>query len=400
MLLHLNLTKNYCPDWGFWEAIREIIQNGDDQERNDKTNKFSIVYNEKKQTLVLSNKESILTRDTILMGNSVKVDDPNATGQYGEGYKVALAVLTRLGKRVIIKNFKLNEKWEPVLKVDKNYNNATVLKLKISKYIFRSTPDNNLSWEIKDVTLSEWKSIQNKYLGFNKQINKFTDREKESVLFDRQYKGCVFVNDLFVEKSKENLAFGYNFTPTNIKLDRDRRSVESFYLKYYAAKILSQYGNGNEKNAKKLISLINKDYDDIEYINSHTNLNNFIVKEVQYNFEKKHGKNAYPVSTQEEFEIVTNTNSKIKPVITKKSEADLIKKSSVYKDLESFCENKNIKIEDQSPSQILNAFLLKHNENLSYETKEDLQEIISQSKKWNSANEVVKEDKVVEVVLS
>jgi hypothetical protein len=385
MLYNLNLTADYCPDWGFWEAIREIIQNGDDQERNDPLNIFTINYDSKKELLTLSSKESILNRETILMGKTIKADDDNSTGQYGEGYKVALAVLTRLGKKVVIKNFKLNERWEAVLKKDKKYNNAEVVKINISKFRFTKTPDNNLSWEVHNVSKKDWLSIQDKYLNFNKNLDKFTDRENESVLFDKKYKGCVFVNGLFVEKSNENLAFGYSFTPKNIKLDRDRRAVEGFYLKYYASKILAQYGNESEINAKKLIRLISKEYADIEHLDSHTNLNNFIVDKVKDSFSKKHGKNAYPVSTQEEMELVSNRNSKIKAVITNNKENKLLKKTKEYQDLDSFCEDRNItKDTEDTPTDLLNSFLLKYNDDFGYHMKEDLLDLIKKSEKWEN----------------
>lgn len=38
----LTLTPNYVSDWTFNDALRELIQNGTDQEVLDKENKFQI----------------------------------------------------------------------------------------------------------------------------------------------------------------------------------------------------------------------------------------------------------------------------------------------------------------------------------------------------------------------
>lgn len=45
----LTLTPNYVSDWTFNDALRELIQNGTDQEVLDKENKFQIIYNGKEK---------------------------------------------------------------------------------------------------------------------------------------------------------------------------------------------------------------------------------------------------------------------------------------------------------------------------------------------------------------
>ena len=49
----LTLTPNYVSDWTFNDALRELIQNGTDQEVLDKENEFQIIYNGKEKTLRL-----------------------------------------------------------------------------------------------------------------------------------------------------------------------------------------------------------------------------------------------------------------------------------------------------------------------------------------------------------
>jgi hypothetical protein len=41
---NLNMSINHCPNWGFWESIREILQNGDDEQIENPHNKFEVIY--------------------------------------------------------------------------------------------------------------------------------------------------------------------------------------------------------------------------------------------------------------------------------------------------------------------------------------------------------------------
>lgn len=74
----LTLTPNYVSDWTFNDALRELIQNGTDQEVLDKENKFQIIYNGKEKTLRLVNQKSVLKINTLLLGK--KAARPNSTG--------------------------------------------------------------------------------------------------------------------------------------------------------------------------------------------------------------------------------------------------------------------------------------------------------------------------------
>lgn len=108
----LTLTPNYVSDWTFNDALRELIQNGTDQEVLDKENKFQIIYNEKEKTLRLVNQKSVLKINTLLLGRSSKANNEDTVGQFGEGYKIAALVLNRLGKTFTIYNNEKGEIWE------------------------------------------------------------------------------------------------------------------------------------------------------------------------------------------------------------------------------------------------------------------------------------------------
>ena len=117
----LTLTPNYVSDWTFNDALRELIQNGTDQEVLDKENKFQIIYNGKEKTLRLVNQKSVLKINTLLLGRSSKANNEDTVGQFGEGYKIAALVLNRLGKTfTIYNNEKGGKSGSPDLKTLKN----------------------------------------------------------------------------------------------------------------------------------------------------------------------------------------------------------------------------------------------------------------------------------------
>lgn len=107
----LSLTPNYVSDWTFNDALRELIQNGIDQETIRPDNKFSIDYDEGKEVIRLVNKNAKLKISTLLLGKTNKSNDEDTVGQFGEGYKIAALVLNRLGKTFTIYNNEKKEIW-------------------------------------------------------------------------------------------------------------------------------------------------------------------------------------------------------------------------------------------------------------------------------------------------
>lgn len=92
MKYNLNLTKNYCAHWGLKEALRELIANTIDEGGQIEYDDYEYEDNPDCGSLVLTT-YSNLPIDAFLMGYSVK--DSDAIGQYGEGLKLAMLVLTR-----------------------------------------------------------------------------------------------------------------------------------------------------------------------------------------------------------------------------------------------------------------------------------------------------------------
>ena len=108
----LTLTENYVSDWDFYDAIRELIQNGTDQEILDTSNHFDMIYDPGEKVLQFINATSKLQINTLLLGRSSKTNNSDTVGQFGEGYKIAALVLNRIGKTFTIYNNNKNEVWK------------------------------------------------------------------------------------------------------------------------------------------------------------------------------------------------------------------------------------------------------------------------------------------------
>lgn len=151
----LTLTPNYVSDWNFNDALRELIQNGTDQEVLDPDNEFQIDYSPKEKVLRLKNRKSVLKINTLLLGRSSKANNEDTVGQFGEGYKIAALVLNRLGKTFTIYNNEKNEVWESRFKNSEKWLEK-ILCFYVSK---RKTDDNGLCIEVGNVTQGEFNDL-------------------------------------------------------------------------------------------------------------------------------------------------------------------------------------------------------------------------------------------------
>lgn len=151
----LTLTPNYVSDWNFNDALRELIQNGTDQEVLDPDNEFQIDYSQKEKVLRLKNRKSVLKINTLLLGRSSKANNEDTVGQFGEGYKIAALVLDRLGKTFTIYNNEKNEVWESRFKNSEKWLEK-ILCFYVSK---RKTDDHGLCIEVGNVTQGEFNDL-------------------------------------------------------------------------------------------------------------------------------------------------------------------------------------------------------------------------------------------------
>jgi len=401
---NLNLASTYCQHWGLWEAIREILQNGEDQFTLDPSNQITVNYNEKSQKLVISNKESVLERKTLLLGIKSKADNDKLIGNFGEGYKIALLILTKLNKKAVIKNFKKNEKWTPELKKDSKYDNEKVLKVNIKKYLFKGDRDNNLTWEINGITPKEWASVSSKYLRYQDLGSVFTTTKGAQILFEKRYQGCVYVNGLFIEKVKSKMAYGYNLTPASIKLDRDRGTVEGTDLFFETMYLLSEYATTHPEIVSELRDKIESEnsYEDFKYLlESQIFMNDEMItnfsESFKETFELENKTPSFPVSNEKEkIEVLAYYPTATTSIVSKKAKS-MLSKTPVYKNINTFMavhgglqEKKTLE-----PSEIMKMFMDQHMSKVyDSEIVEGFKKLIEESENWQNKPKETLEKKI------
>jgi hypothetical protein len=126
IILNLGIDPKYVMHWGLWEGFREIVQEFRDAifRQNDLSYSLSTnsnnelqFFNTDKQLLgsvkfdpvnqKLALKVSnvpLLKRQCLLMGGSTKQDEKNLIGRYGEGLKLGILALLRVGVHTRIVN--------------------------------------------------------------------------------------------------------------------------------------------------------------------------------------------------------------------------------------------------------------------------------------------------------
>jgi hypothetical protein len=342
----LSVDIDYVPQWTVVDGVRELFQNALDEETAKPENKMFFEYDAQTQTLRVGNKQSTLAKNTLLLGRSTKRDDKDLIGQQGEGYKIATVVLLRTGHGVKIYNYGEKELWKARIVKSRKYK-VSIVSFDIEKYVFKKVPDNNLVFEITGVTEQEYAQIVAKNLNLVKKedLGEVYKTVYGKLLVDAQFKGHIYVSGLYVT-SVNDLAYGYDFKPSLIKLNRDRNLVDNYNIRESCARVLrcidnpdiveqalnnddgTYYGNvvadACETKAKLDNSTkdIEDDNDDDYCEESSTDYVDVISSKVAEKFEEQYGVNAYPVTY--EFEKESAKDKGYIPVITSSATRNIL----------------------------------------------------------------------------
>lgn len=251
--IELTITPNYVSDWNFQDAVRELIQNGTDQQTLDPKNVFKISYDEQENILQLSNSESTLEINTLLLGCSTKSNNTDTVGQFGEGYKIAALVLNRLGKTFSVYNNSKDEIWISKFEYSEVFNE----KVLMFEIIPNHTSNDGLVIEIENVTSDEYNSLYDVWIGMpGAENHKAIETSYGRIFTEKDMRGRTFVNGLTVEKEK-NLYFGYDFKPQYITVERDRKSCSTWDMRNTTSKMICEALDNGDLNIKDLMEIAN-----------------------------------------------------------------------------------------------------------------------------------------------
>lgn len=228
--IYYGFGKEYLKDWGIKEALREIYQNFIDygiySEESFEENDISYVS--------ISNEWKPESLDFLRIGNSKK-NNINAIGKHGEGLKMALLILKRMGyeSKIITPKFII----QPEFYNDKEIGECFCLSYQEHEY------------ENKFFTI-EFSCLTSEYNLFKENLIL-----KSDIIFSDNYygeivskeKGNIYSGGLLV-CHLENITKSYNISPAHLPLDRDRKVPQSFDVSWATSKINDKYGKWETKD--------------------------------------------------------------------------------------------------------------------------------------------------------
>ena len=286
MKFTLPISPGYVSHWSLWEAVREIYQNALDETTRDPSCKSSIDYDD--GVLKIATTKGRLTPESLVLGNTTKRDDPQQRGKFGEGLKLSLLVLARLGLPVEV--ITASERWTPRLERDDIFHSAV-----LNIYVEPANHQEGVVCVIGGITTDQWAAIQRNI--------RPADEFYSSILETPAERGRIYVGGLFVSTAKE-FHCGYAFATRTIKLDRDRGMVDGFDLAYETSKLWTARGT------QRAIELLEAEAPDVRYVESHAQQTSPLVMHQAEYFTAKHGPHAVPVSNQQEIERAASAGMK------------------------------------------------------------------------------------------
>jgi len=214
----LSLTRRYVSRWGMVEAVRELIQNALD---SDSPFVYSFARGDDGlHVMSLQSEFTTLPASTLLLGSTSKADSSSTIGSFGEGYKIALLVLTRLGHEVVMRNGRVT--WTPAFRMSKTFNEEILVVHEKPAAV----PNKGLSTLVGGLTDVDVEQIKDSCIRMQDHIGAIKQTTYGDILLER--KGELYVGGLFV--CKTDLHFGYNILPAHVTLERDRQTVSSWDL--------------------------------------------------------------------------------------------------------------------------------------------------------------------------
>lgn len=216
----LPLAPTYVAHWGLKEAIRELIQNAIDSPAEFE---YAILDD----GLVLRSRGVTLDPKTLVLGVTSKADDDRAIGSFGEGYKIALLVLTRIGKPTAVINGDVT--WQPEFRTSRQF--GTEL-LHIVERPTHSNPDypyrapQDLEFRVMGLTHDEIDEVTEACLQMQPPVEDAIFVPQGRIL--PSHPGKLYVGGLFVTDTE--LEFGYDVKPEFLDLERDRQTVSNWNL--------------------------------------------------------------------------------------------------------------------------------------------------------------------------
>lgn len=300
MRIDLTIKKDYLPNWGLWEGIRELVQNGRDAEMEYGAKLEVDWFN---GNLRIENDGCTLPRRALLLGETSKADRDDLIGQFGEGLKLGILALVRLGRRVVVRTG--GEVWKPSLRHSDEFG-AEVLSFQIQG---GREAQNRVRVEI-ECSKEEWQSVRDRFLFLCRETeNDRVETNHGTLLVAQRFQGRLYVKGIFVS---HDTSLNYGYDMFHAKLDRDRKMVDSWDLQRDTACILGSSVAQRPDLLDPLFKLLEKSANDVRGINQYSTdyIPNSVSEQITAKFTARYGEDAVPVENLAESKDIEHLGKK------------------------------------------------------------------------------------------
>jgi len=377
----LTMSRTYVSDWGFWEAVRELAQNALDHK--DKTGEsISVGYHRPTKKLLITSCNCKLSLSSLVLGASDKTDDESVRGQFGEGYKLALLVLTRLGLSVKIYN--QNEVWIPCFEYDSELD-TELLTIKVYP---KDTTAKNVVFSIGGATREMAAQIKNRLI-IDREASIGFKTDFGTILTEERFRGKIFVGGLYVSTPDLDLKHGFDFDPEHVTLGRDRGLIDSFNIQWLASKMWLTIRADDTAALDEAVKTIYTGgyHSSSGYVGSVGQRNAKITEGVAEKFYTEFPATAVPVTTEEDRKKALIDYDNAVPVVVTSSVKRVIESSNRFKQVKALLRNRI----HLTPNEIINELLSKHKHDLGPMYKTLVEELVPLSIRWIAIQEPVEE---------
>lgn len=278
----LPIKSTYVPDWGLWQALRELVQNAKDEEDQ---HGHAMTVRWANGVLTLHNEGADMDRKALLIGHTGKAGS-DLRGKFGEGLDLALLAGVRFGRKIVVET--KTERWTPTIGYSAEFG-ANCLSISTRA---KRTAGSGVTVKI-EITEEEWATYSSRFL-FLAAIpdNKIVRIPNEgAILLEPERKGCVYVRGIFVDHLPK-LECGYDLD--RMDLDRDRRMIDVWDLQWRLGQMYREaLARRPELLAPQVYRMLRDDSEDTKLLKHHTSKE--VATAIAARFHEEHGKDAVPV---------------------------------------------------------------------------------------------------------
>lgn len=296
--IEITMTSDYVSQWGVWEGIRELVQNARDGEI-DENAPMSVRLTDRGK-LILTNEGATLSRDALLIGHSSKANKQNTLGQFGEGLKLGTLALCRAGYTVTIYNG--DEIWQAGIEQSERFGREVlVFHTRKSK---AANPRNKLEVAVYPIDKETWAECRKMFL-FLQNPQDMIETTRGKLILDEAYRGHIFVKGIFVDRAGSK----YGYDMPRAQIDRDRRMLRSFELRFEASRIWEEVIKQDEARqaelTDRLYRMIEENTEEVRDFNI-VNPGDQLTDILYQKWKENYGKDSYPVSSMAESKEISH----------------------------------------------------------------------------------------------